>query len=83
MTPDAILMGYRLGDGGDGLAAARRIREANYIPIIFCTAYVHCLRPEVLTVPRAQLIAKTCTTVLSAGGSRMGFGRSVVNSNAQ
>jgi CheY-like chemotaxis protein len=55
LKPDAILMDYRLGDGGDGLAAARRIREANDTPIIFCTAYVTGLRPKVLTVPRAQL----------------------------
>jgi CheY-like chemotaxis protein len=51
-------MDYRLGDGGDGLAAARRIREAADIPIIFCTAYVAGLRPEMLSLPRAQLVAK-------------------------
>jgi CheY-like chemotaxis protein len=51
-------MDYRLADGGDGLAAARRIREAGDIPIVFCTAYAHCLRPEILSVLRAQLIAK-------------------------
>jgi CheY-like chemotaxis protein len=58
LKPDAILMDYRLADGGDGLAAARRIREAGDIPIVFCTAYAHCLRPEILSVLRAQLIAK-------------------------
>jgi CheY-like chemotaxis protein len=58
LKPDAILMDYRLGDGGDGLAAARRIREAADIPIIFCTAYVAGLGPEVVSVARAQLIAK-------------------------
>jgi CheY-like chemotaxis protein len=58
LKPDAILMDYRLGDGGDGLAAARRIREAADIPIIFCTAYVAGLRPEVLSVARAHLISK-------------------------
>jgi CheY-like chemotaxis protein len=58
LKPDAILMDYRLAEGGDGLAAARRIREATDIPIIFCTAYVTRLRPEILSVPRAQLIAK-------------------------
>jgi two-component system, response regulator PdtaR len=58
LKPDAILMDYRLGDGGDGLAAARRIREATDIPIIFCTAYVAGLRPEVVSVERAQLVAK-------------------------
>jgi CheY-like chemotaxis protein len=58
LKPDAISMDYRLGDGGDGLAAARRIREAADIPIIFCTAYVAGLGPEVVSVARAQLIAK-------------------------
>jgi CheY-like chemotaxis protein len=58
LKPDAILMDYRLGDGGDGLAAARRIRESADIPIIFCTAYVAGLGPEVVSVARAQLIAK-------------------------
>src|SRR5882672_3876624 len=58
LKPDAILMDYRLGDGGDGLAAARRIREAADIPIIFCTAYVTGLRAEMLSRPRAQLVAK-------------------------
>ena len=58
LKPDAILMDYRLGDGGDGLAAARRIREAADVPIIFCTAYVVGLRPEVLSVARAHLISK-------------------------
>jgi CheY-like chemotaxis protein len=58
LKPDAILMDYRLGDGGDGLAAARQIREATDIPIIFCTAYVRWLFPELLSLSRAQLIAK-------------------------
>jgi two-component system, response regulator PdtaR len=58
LKPDAILMDYRLGDGGDGLAAARRIREATDIPIIFCTAYVAGLRPEVVSVARSLLISK-------------------------
>ena len=35
-----------------------RIREAADIPIIFCTAYVAGLGPEVVSVARAQLIAK-------------------------
>jgi CheY-like chemotaxis protein len=57
LKPDAILMDYRLGDG-DGLAAARRIREASDLPIIFCTAYASGLRPEILALPHTQLIAK-------------------------
>ena len=58
LRPDAILMDYRLAAGGDGLTAARRIREATDVPIIFCTAYVAGLRPDVLTLPRAQLLSK-------------------------
>jgi CheY-like chemotaxis protein len=58
LKPDAILMDYQLGDGGNGLDAARRIREATDVPIIFCTAYVDGLSSEVPSVPRAQLIAK-------------------------
>src|SRR5260370_3008096 len=56
LKPDAILMDYRLRDGGDGLAAARRIREAADVPIIFCTAYVAGLRPQVLSVPPPPLL---------------------------
>jgi CheY-like chemotaxis protein len=58
LKPDAILMDYRLAEGGDGLLAAHRIREATDIPIIFCTAYVAGLRNQILSVPRVQLVAK-------------------------
>src|SRR5260370_42525341 len=58
LKPDAILMDYRLGAGGDGLTAARRIREATDVPIIFCTAYVAGLRPEVLALPRPHVLSK-------------------------
>jgi CheY-like chemotaxis protein len=58
LKPDAILMDYRLAEGGDGLLAARRIREATDVPIIFCTAYVAGLRSQILSVPRVQLVGK-------------------------
>lgn len=58
LKPDAIWMDYRLAAGGDGLAAARRIRETNDTLIIFCTAYAHWLNPEILSVSHAQLLAK-------------------------
>jgi len=58
LKPDAILMDYRLADGGDGLEAARRIREATDIPIIFCTAYGSGLRSELTSVPDVQLVPK-------------------------
>jgi len=57
---DAILMDYRLAGGGNGLAAARKIRESADMPIVFCTAYADDvgLANEMRTVPRAALIAK-------------------------
>ena len=58
LKPDAILMDYRLGDGGDGLLAARRIRQATDVPIVFCTAYVGGLAREILSVPRVQILSK-------------------------
>ena len=58
LKPDAILMDYRLAEGGDGLLAARRIREVTDVPIIFCTAYVAGLRNQILSVPRVQLVPK-------------------------
>jgi len=58
LKPDAILMDYRLAHGGDGLEAARRIREATDIPIIFCTAYGNGLRSELTSVSGVQLVSK-------------------------
>jgi CheY-like chemotaxis protein len=58
LKPDAILMDYRLADGGDGLLAAQRIREATEVPIIFCTAYGNGLRSKLLSVRGVQLIPK-------------------------
>lgn len=58
--PDAILMDLRLSNGGSGLSAARRIREAAETPIIFCTAYAGeiGLREEMMAVPKSALITK-------------------------
>jgi CheY-like chemotaxis protein len=58
LKPDAILMDYRLGGGGDGFLAARRIREASDIPIIFCTAYATSLGKHLLSLPRTQTVRK-------------------------
>ena len=58
LKPDAILMDYRLAEGGDGLLAARRIREATDIPIIFCTAYGSGLRSQLTSVAGVQLVSK-------------------------
>ena len=57
-APDVILMDCRLGQGGDGFHAARRIREATDIPIIFCTAYATTLRDQLLSLPHTQTVAK-------------------------
>jgi CheY-like chemotaxis protein len=57
---DAVLMDYRLAGGGNGLEAARKIRESADMPIVFCTAYAEesGLAAEMLAVPSAALIAK-------------------------
>ena len=57
---DAVLMDFRLAGGGSGLAAARRIREQDNMPIVFCTAFSEepGLAEQMLAVPRAALIAK-------------------------
>ena len=60
LSPDVVLMDFRLAGGGSGLAAARRIRERKDLPIVFCTAYAEepGLRAEMLAVPRAILLGK-------------------------
>ena len=58
LKPDVILMDCRLAEGGDGLLAARRIREATDIPIIFCTAYVTGLRNQVLSLRHTHIVRK-------------------------
>jgi CheY-like chemotaxis protein len=60
LTPDAVIMDFRLAGGGSGLAAARQIREKSKVPIVFCTAYAEeaGLRNEMLAIDRAALIAK-------------------------
>ena len=39
LKPDLILMDIRLGDGMDGIEAARRIRTELNIPVVYVTAY--------------------------------------------
>ena len=39
LKPDLILMDIRLGDGMDGIEAARRIRAELNIPVVYVTAY--------------------------------------------
>jgi CheY-like chemotaxis protein len=38
-SPDLVLMDIRLSHNSDGMAAARRIREASAVPIVFVTGY--------------------------------------------
>ena len=57
---DAVLMDFRLADGGSGLAAARKIRESADMPIVFCTAYAEesGLAAQMLAVRHAALVPK-------------------------
>jgi CheY-like chemotaxis protein len=58
LKPDVVVLDYRLAGGGNGLNAARLIRETEDIPIIFCTAYGEGLRPELKALPQVHLLAK-------------------------
>ena len=62
---DAVLMDFRLAGGGSGLAAARKIREKDDIPIVFCTAYAEetSLAGQMLAVPHAALVPKPVSRV--------------------
>lgn len=59
-NPDAILMDVRLSGGGSGISAARQIRSAAEMPIIFCTAYAgeRGMREEMMAVSKSALITK-------------------------
>ena len=39
LAPDLVLMDIRLDGGGDGIEAARQIRQRCHIPVIYLTAY--------------------------------------------
>ena len=57
---DAVLMDFRLAEGGSGLAAARKIREQSDMPIVFCTAFAEeaGLAAQMTALPHAALIPK-------------------------
>jgi len=55
--PNVILMDYRLAEG-EGISAARRIRESLNTPVIFCTAYVERLLPDVQSLAPFELLGK-------------------------
>jgi DNA-binding NarL/FixJ family response regulator len=57
--PQVVIMDYQLAGWGTGLDAARAIREALAVPIIFYTAHGHdSLAHEVATMGNAQLLQK-------------------------
>jgi CheY-like chemotaxis protein len=58
LRPDVVVLDYRLDGDGNGLRAARLIREAADVPIIFCTAYGESLRPELEALPRVHVLTK-------------------------
>jgi CheY-like chemotaxis protein len=79
---DAVLMDFRLADGGSGLAAARKIRESADMPIVFCTAYAEesGLAAQMLAVRHAALVPKpvsrqTRTGLRAAFRQRLSSGR--------
>lgn len=61
LKPDVVILDYRLAEGGNGLKVAHSIREAQDVPIIFCTAYGESVRPELQGLPRVHLIGKPVT----------------------
>jgi len=56
--PDLVLMDIRLEGEMDGIEAARRIRDAHHIPIVFLTAYANdeTVRRASLTEPFGYLL---------------------------
>lgn len=60
MRPDAVVMDIRLGRKESGLRAARRIRESQDLPIVFCTAYADSppIQAEIRAIANAHLVAK-------------------------
>src|SRR5262245_55607470 len=60
MRPDAVVMDIRLGRKESGLRAARRIRENQDLPIVFCTAYADSppIQAEIRAITNAHLVAK-------------------------
>jgi DNA-binding NarL/FixJ family response regulator len=63
LRPDLILMDIRLGDGMDGIEAARTIRSKFDIPVVYVTAYAdHDLLDRARTTQPAGFINKPYTT---------------------
>ena len=54
LQPDLVLMDIKLKDGGDGVEAARLIRQNSEIPIVFMTAYGDDLTLQRARETRAQ-----------------------------
>jgi len=63
LRPDLILMDIRLGEGIDGIEAARRIRSKYDIPVVYVTAYAdHELLDRARETHPAGFINKPFTT---------------------
>ena len=60
LAPDIIFMDVNLGSGLDGIEAAKRIREASPVPVVFVTAYVDAATRQRITtaVPDARVLSK-------------------------
>jgi CheY-like chemotaxis protein len=60
VCPDVVVMDINLGDGIDGIEAARRIRELCDATVVFVTAYgdMNTLQRVQDTVPGAEVLAK-------------------------
>jgi CheY-like chemotaxis protein len=58
--PDVVVMDINLGEGIDGIEAARRIRELCDATVVFVTAYgdVKTLQRVQETIPGAEVLAK-------------------------
>ena len=63
IAPDLILMDIRLGDGIDGIEAARRIKDHSDIPVVFISAYAdQALLARARSTAPAGFINKPFTT---------------------
>jgi CheY-like chemotaxis protein len=50
-NPDLVLMDVRLKGDMDGIEAARQIREASEVPILFVTAHTGGVTPKIAELP--------------------------------
>jgi CheY-like chemotaxis protein len=82
LKPDGILMDYRLAGRGNGLVAARRIREVADVPIVFCTAYAGFLEAMLQSLPNTRLISKPIRTSCLQGALGHLFGSNGIGTSS-